>query len=505
MESHGREWNIGVQVLSVWKVRAVVGSCARRCHGGRPHRRPWLHFSRSDCSGLPLVLSDKLATMDTPDHDPVLYYEDVVLDYSTPRLDSRGASPGGPSQQQNHGCGLPLLQLSDWNENLTDDEVPHAYIHYSIEWKLLLNKGGRLTKLMLNPEREQDLILAPGAYWYKILKQEVETRLKQKTPKKKRYEPEETNIVVSVTDRHEHKLSKHYPKFDINWNPTEKQLRTWSPLFRGGRKLQIDIAFICKDTSQLAAMKTRSSTRRGATGRQHAELDEEDEADEAAGRVSHHRAVYALMRCTGPPCTGSLCWRDPDRNRHFPLDGEVMQELVNYSEDGNKLEDQKDLPPFIRDLIYKKDMEEAQRKEDKRKRRSSFSGSYPIQITNVLPGSSNRASSSTPPRLNAGDADVASGIHKHAEWSIPEPRDDAIKRYCIWHCARVSSDVWKASLQKAATITFRQGLDLKDMYEDQDLDLFVKDAKAGILHGIARSWVRDVKKWVDELEKNIVS
>ncbi|KAL7916942.1 hypothetical protein ACQKWADRAFT_317726 [Trichoderma austrokoningii] len=118
--------------------------------------------------------------MDTPDHDPVLYYEDVVLDYSTPRLDSRGASP-----------------------------------------------GGRLTKLMLNPEREQDLILAPGAYWDKILKQEVETRLKQKTPKKKRYEPEETNIVVSVTDRHEHKLSKHYPKFDINWNPTEKQLRTW--------------------------------------------------------------------------------------------------------------------------------------------------------------------------------------------------------------------------------------------------------------------------------------
>lgn len=38
------------------------------------------------------------------------------------------------------------------------------------------------------------------------------------------------------------------------------------------------------------------------------------------------------------------------------------------------------------------------------------------------------------------------------------------------------------------------------MYQQQSIDLFVND-NAGVLPGIARSWVHDVKKWVDELAK----
>ncbi|KAL7920563.1 hypothetical protein ACQKWADRAFT_297855, partial [Trichoderma austrokoningii] len=82
-----------------------------------------------------------------------------------------------------------------------------------------------------------------------------------------------------------------------------------------------------------------------------------------------------------------------------------MQELVTYSEEGNKFEDQKDVPGFIPSSI---------------------------------------ALTGTPE-----DVDVD-------EWDIPVLRDNAIEQYGIFHCARVSSDFWKASIQKAATFTFQQ-------------------------------------------------
>ncbi|KAH7109919.1 hypothetical protein B0J13DRAFT_578624 [Dactylonectria estremocensis] len=246
-------------------------------------------------------------------------------------------------------------------------------------------------------------------------------------------------------------------------------------------------------------MKTRSSARRkgGAAGRQHAELQAEQEEDEAAGRPNHWRRVYAIMQCDGPPCSGAQCYRDPERgNVHISLDGKIMQELVTYSEEGNKFEDQKDVPQFIRDLIYKEDRLRVQRKEDsdsRKRKRQDASPSYPIQITNVLPGPPNQASTAAA-GLPPDDPDVG-------DWNIPEPRDDAIKRYKIWHCARVSSETWKASFQKVAAITFQQGLDLKHMYEQKSIELFVKDDKAAILPGIAKSWVQDVKQWVDTLKK----
>ncbi|KAH7109920.1 hypothetical protein B0J13DRAFT_392940, partial [Dactylonectria estremocensis] len=128
------------------------------------------------------------------------------------------------SQQRSRGSSLPLLQLSNWDKDLAYDEFPPTCIHHSVEWKLLLNKGGRLTKLTYNPELEQDLVLAPGALWNRSLKQKVEDCLEKKTPATKCYEPEETNVVVSVSDRAEQNLSKSYPEFNINWEEVEKQL-----------------------------------------------------------------------------------------------------------------------------------------------------------------------------------------------------------------------------------------------------------------------------------------
>ncbi|KAL5583778.1 hypothetical protein FOVSG1_015129 [Fusarium oxysporum f. sp. vasinfectum] len=141
---------------------------------------------------------------------------------------------------------LPLLQLDDLDPDGTYDESPTC-VHYSIEWKLQLRKG-RLSKLTNNTE--QNRVLAPGAFWDTTLKGKVEKLLKQKTPRGKLYVPEETIVVVSVTDRSERDLTKRFDEFNIEWKMAEEQLNKWSHLFRAGKKLRIDISFICKDEPQ---------------------------------------------------------------------------------------------------------------------------------------------------------------------------------------------------------------------------------------------------------------
>ncbi|KAH7108613.1 hypothetical protein B0J13DRAFT_591350 [Dactylonectria estremocensis] len=173
------------------------------------------------------------------------WYNDDDLDYRTPELPRLGSpSPSPTNQSQPQRLALPLLQLDDWTPNLPYNEAVPTCIRYSIEWKLLLNKG-RLKKL--TNDTEQNLTLAPGAFWDQTLKSKLEQLLKKKTPRTKSYEPEETTIIVSVTDRTERDLSKRFDEQDIEWGVVEDQLRAWSHLLHVGKRLRIEISFICKE------------------------------------------------------------------------------------------------------------------------------------------------------------------------------------------------------------------------------------------------------------------
>lgn len=149
-----------------------------------------------------------------PDHD-ALDDSAFDLDYSTPRLSrpslpsSRSGSPVATTRRR-LALGLPLLQLSDWDPRTANEPSPTC-VYYSIEWKLQLRKGRLSTLIEIT---EENLTLAPGAYWDKFLKYALATRVYDKLPELN-YEPDETKITVSVEKRNERDLRKCFDGTNI--------------------------------------------------------------------------------------------------------------------------------------------------------------------------------------------------------------------------------------------------------------------------------------------------
>ncbi|PTD03466.1 hypothetical protein FCULG_00012778 [Fusarium culmorum] len=410
------------------------------------------------------------------------------LDFRTPQLsgtNSRGASfvaspSPSPSGQRPR---LPLLQLDDWDPDSAYDESPPTCIHYSIEWKLQLRKG-RLSKL--TNDTEQNLVLAPGAFWSTTLETKVERLLGQKTPRGKKYVPEETIIVVSITDRSERDLTKRFDEFNIDWEMAEEQLCKWSHLFRAGKKLRIDISFICKEEPQGSRVVQQQGGRGSATARQVAQRDQLLETQEAAGQPRVWKDVYDVMRCNGHLCPGSYCYVNEQR-KHMRIDTSILTKLVEYAEEGNELRTHRDVPPYILDMIYEKDRLDGERRV-KRKATSSES-ERPIKIVNVLPSPYGHPSTEgcTPPSPNYGI--VSPSVVDLTDLVIPKPIDRAVDDYTEWLCDQVEDENWKAGFRSAGSITKAECLDLRHVYQDRDIRYYTDQ---GVKVGIARSFVQDI-------------
>jgi hypothetical protein len=142
---------------------------------------------------------------------------------------------------------LQLLNMEEWDDEKTYDEDPPNCIHYTIEWKVTLN--GKL----ISKDTEQNLVLAPSFYWPQYLKPKLEKLLRKKVSSNKRVAPDDTNVVVSVTDRSERDLTKRFDETEIGWPVIEKQLVTWGELFRAGKKLRVDLSFNYLEAGQQPA------------------------------------------------------------------------------------------------------------------------------------------------------------------------------------------------------------------------------------------------------------
>jgi hypothetical protein len=75
---------------------------------------------------------------------------------------------------------------------------------------------------------------------------------------------------------------------------------------------------------------------------------------------------------------------------------------------------------------------------------------------------------------------------------IPEPLDVAVRLYSEWQQSRVVDETRKAEIQKACELALEDGLDLEQVYEDQDPSFFIKN---GVKRGVARRFVADIERW----------
>jgi hypothetical protein len=151
---------------------------------------------------------------------------------------------------------LQLLHIDKWGDENTYDEDPLSCIHYSIEWKVTLN--GKL----ISKDMEQNLVLALTFYWPQFLKPKLEKLLCKKVSSNKRVTPDDTNVVVSVTDRSERDLTKRFDETEIGWPVIEKQLAAWGEPFRAGKKLRVDLSFNYLETGQQPATSSRKGDKR---------------------------------------------------------------------------------------------------------------------------------------------------------------------------------------------------------------------------------------------------
>ncbi|KAJ4330650.1 hypothetical protein N0V95_010019 [Ascochyta clinopodiicola] len=381
---------------------------------------------------------------------------------------------------------LGFLPLAEWDEYNSYEEDTPSRMRYSIEWKVAVNNR------VVAKDTEQDLVLVPAAYWHMYLKPKVEKLSSRKVAHSRHVEYDDTSVVVSVNDRSERDLTKRFDSMDIDWSVVEKQLIRWGELFRAGKRLRVDLSFNYIDTSSQPSSTAGRGNKRGSSATQRMLADRTahiDDEQETIGSPSVWQEVYALMRCPGPPCNlGPHCWRDPFGKRHYKLRTHHLKALVELVQQGQALKSHDDVPEGIREQLY---AEEHQRRERQSATTSVSTPSLPpINITNVLPSQPHETSMT---RVADGIATtVKQQQSRSLDLEIPGPRDAAVIAYSEWQQSNVVDEALKDEFRKACVATLEDGLDLEQVYEDQDPSFFIqRDVK----RGVARRFVSDIDRW----------
>jgi hypothetical protein len=73
--------------------------------------------------------------------------------------------------------------------------------------------------------------------------------------------------------------------------------------------------------------------------------------------------------------------------------------------------------------------------------------------------------------------------------------DVAVEEYSDWQQSRVRREDQKNEIRKLCNIALDHGLDLQQLYDDQDPGFFVKE---GVKVGIARRFISDIQCWVQQ-------
>ncbi|KAM0703903.1 hypothetical protein Q7P35_008909 [Cladosporium inversicolor] len=384
-----------------------------------------------------------------------------------------------PSVSQIETDRLRLLQPNDWDKEKDYGADPPVCIRYTIIWKVKLNSR------MIARDTEQDIVLAPAAYWSRFLQAKLNALLGKKVASGKRIKPDDSDVVVSVNERSERDLVRRFDEINVDWSVVEKQLLSWGELLRAGKHLRVEVAFNYVDVQVTASA---SAARGGsATQRMLAERAAQLDAEEASGAPSTWRDVYLLMRCPGPPCElGPHCWRDPDGKKHYRLKAHHMKSLIRHVQEGGQLESHADVPEIVRQQLYAEQQERLQRK--RKASNGDSNGHPPITINNVLPASTGLSTG----HEAAGTASTLKAAMPR-DFELPGFHDVALHQYSEWHQSRVFDTNLKADFKRARDVALENALDLDLIHEENDPNFFEQQ---GVKRGTAKRFVRDIERWV---------
>jgi hypothetical protein len=86
-------------------------------------------------------------------------------------------------------------------------------------------------RAIIPKDTEQDIVLAPAAYWQHFLQPKLDDSLRNMNRSLK---SDFTSVVVSVTQRKEPDLTKRFNNTSIDWAVIESQLLAWGELYHAG-------------------------------------------------------------------------------------------------------------------------------------------------------------------------------------------------------------------------------------------------------------------------------
>lgn len=396
--------------------------------------------------------------------DPALFETNLDLDlnYGTPHL--------APIDSQ----GWPLA------ENQGQDGLGHqsgvwGSLTYNVVWKLQLRKG---RMMLLTGDTVEDVSVAPGTYWSDTFKSDIDEVVKERVPEPQ-YKPDETRITVSTSKRGQRDFQKRFGGLNIDWVPVGNKLQSWG---NGVDRLTLEICFIFKEVPVDPTNKVGKSGR-GATARQLAARDKYVAQQEAAGIRPVWKDIYELFECTSVVCPnrGFSCWREPSTKKHHKLDTDIMEKLVEYAEDGNKVETQDDIPERIRELIWRHEEEEQERKRLKRKATDPPMPTISVYCHGGCDGPGKKVRHADPGPLK-----------------LPMPPDQAPESYCDWLCSQVTDIDWLAAYRLARRVMVSKGYTLGQLDKDQAVKAKMLFDN-GVLEGIAEQFVERIREWLSDI------